>query len=389
MSNPLFVKKRKSILKKILISAAIIVALVLFLELMVRLLFPQNLNYTMFDKNLMFKQVPNLEFRYFWIEFDNQIKFNSKGLRDFEYLYEKDGNTYRILMLGSSLLEGLQVEMNETFPKILEKRLNDRRNSNTKYEVINTGVGGYGTENELLYFEIEGLKYNPDMVILTVPLRDIDTNLLSPLTNVENGTLKKNTPVSQNFLKGTMLYCSRYMHLCAWTHNVLLQNLKDNELSRNLFEILGISSKGDDKKVNTRTGSEVYLKNNSDLFNEGLSEMFLTILETEKIADQNDINFVLMTLPDQEQVDNKSYQEFLQKNNLTEKETERFKFQRIVREFAVANNITLIDPIDSLRKKNLNNDVYLKVGAHFNKFGHEAIADYLYTELNKMPRAKS
>ncbi len=44
-------------------------------------------------------------------------------------------------------------------------------------EVINAGCAGYGTDNELLFFQNEGYKYNPDITILCIfPWNDIRNN---------------------------------------------------------------------------------------------------------------------------------------------------------------------------------------------------------------------
>ncbi|MBS3159124.1 hypothetical protein J4206_07610, partial [Candidatus Woesearchaeota archaeon] len=115
--------KIKSLVKSASIIAVSIIFILAALEITLRLFLPQNLNYTMFDGNYMFKHVPGLEFRYFWKEFDNIVKFNSKGLRDYEYDYGKKSDAYRILILGDSLPAALQVSLNETFPKILEQKL--------------------------------------------------------------------------------------------------------------------------------------------------------------------------------------------------------------------------------------------------------------------------
>src|SRR5439155_17412844 len=67
---------------------------------------------------------------------------------------------FRILVLGDSFTEGLQVEQDETFPKLLEQRLGDG------VEVLDAGVSAYGTDSELLFWESEGWKYRPDLVLL-------------------------------------------------------------------------------------------------------------------------------------------------------------------------------------------------------------------------------
>lgn len=95
-------------------------------------------------------------------------QINSKGLRDREIAYEKGGGVFRILVLGDSFMEGYQVALRETMPKVLERKL--RAAASEWIEVINGGVGGFGTDNELLFFTHEGVKYGPDLTMLALYL---------------------------------------------------------------------------------------------------------------------------------------------------------------------------------------------------------------------------
>jgi hypothetical protein len=91
-------------------------------------------------------------------------KINSHGLRDYEYSYEKPENTFRIVILGDSFTEALQVALDSTFHQILERRLN-AGHGGKKHEVIAMGVSGMGTLEEMLWYETEGRKYHPDLVL--------------------------------------------------------------------------------------------------------------------------------------------------------------------------------------------------------------------------------
>ncbi len=126
-------------------------------------------------------------------EYSTYIKINSKGLRDTEYSYGKGDNTVRILVLGDSFTAGLQVPEQETFPKVLEAEL-QRHYPATNIEVINAGVVGYGTDNQLAYFTHEGYKYQPDLVLLAFFTgNDITDNIWQSLYELEDGRL---VPVS-------------------------------------------------------------------------------------------------------------------------------------------------------------------------------------------------
>lgn len=96
-----------------------------------------------------------------------RVTINSKGLRDREIPYEKASGTTRILMLGDSTTAAMQVTLEETFVKQLEAALNEDPGS---FEVINAGVNAYGTDNELLFYRLEGYKYDPDIVFLNMYL---------------------------------------------------------------------------------------------------------------------------------------------------------------------------------------------------------------------------
>lgn len=103
-----------------------------------------------------------------------KVKTNSKGLRDVEHEYQPAPGVFRIVVLGDSFMEAYQVELEESLPRRLQRALKERR-----VEVINMGVGGYGTIQELLVLKEEGLKYQPDLVILAfLPTNDIRNNSL-------------------------------------------------------------------------------------------------------------------------------------------------------------------------------------------------------------------
>lgn len=99
------------------------------------------------------------------------VNINSKGLRDKEYPYKRIPGEKRVLVLGDSFTYGLGVNQQEIFTEVLENQLKDT-------EVINAGVMGYSTDQELLWFKEEGVKYKPDLVILVVCGNDIPMNNL-------------------------------------------------------------------------------------------------------------------------------------------------------------------------------------------------------------------
>ena len=101
------------------------------------------------------------------------VRTNSKGLRDEDYAYEKSAKAKRILLLGDSVVVGLEVLRQDVIDVKLEELL--RRHGN--YEVINTGNHGYGTDQQYLYLTHEGYKYSPDIIIHVAVKNDPTENI--------------------------------------------------------------------------------------------------------------------------------------------------------------------------------------------------------------------
>jgi hypothetical protein len=120
---------------------------------------------TVEDLDLLYKPSPGAETT------QNGIyqKINSAGFRDREFPIEKTPGTKRIIFLGDSIVYGQDIPLEETIPKQLEKYLIE---SGEKAEVLNFGVVGYETSQELIRLKTLGLKYKPDIVILDYTLND-------------------------------------------------------------------------------------------------------------------------------------------------------------------------------------------------------------------------
>lgn len=107
------------------------------------------------------------------------IKTNSDGLRDREHEKTKAPNSFRIAIIGDSYPEALPVPLEEAFWSVMAGKLEQCNNiGDKKVEVINFGVSGYGTAQELLTLRERVSAYSPDMVILAVTTNnDISDNL--------------------------------------------------------------------------------------------------------------------------------------------------------------------------------------------------------------------
>ena len=123
------------------------------------------------DPQLGWRHVANRTVTFQAPEYSITERFNSRGVRGPEYSLEKDTDEYRIVVLGDSFAEGYTVEFEELFSEVLKQRLNEQ--GGRRVEVINLGVGGYSTDQELLLYQTQGIHYRPDLVILMFHDNDV------------------------------------------------------------------------------------------------------------------------------------------------------------------------------------------------------------------------
>jgi hypothetical protein len=96
------------------------------------------------------------------VEWRTYSRINGAGFRDHEAVEARD-DRLRILVLGDSFAEGLQVDQEAGFPALLERELGAR---GVRAEVVNASVAGWGTDNQLLFYVRDGWRYRPDVVLL-------------------------------------------------------------------------------------------------------------------------------------------------------------------------------------------------------------------------------
>jgi hypothetical protein len=130
---------------------------------------------------------PNSEFWHTSVDGSWRFVTNERGFRDVRRLdYAKPADTLRVLSLGDSHTQGYEVRQEATFSAVLERYLNGR---GVKAEVLNAGVSGFSTAEELAFLENEGYKYEPDVVVLGFYANDFEDNLKAGLFMLDRGQL--------------------------------------------------------------------------------------------------------------------------------------------------------------------------------------------------------
>ncbi len=128
--------------------------------------------YAQFDDFLGWVNKPNRTFS----SRGANVRTNSLGFRGGIVPFQKPKDEFRILFLGDSQLFGIGVDEEHILTSILENNLQS-------VKTINTGVIGYGTDQEFLALKSKGIKFSPDLIIVVINAHDLTDNINKTMRN--------------------------------------------------------------------------------------------------------------------------------------------------------------------------------------------------------------
>jgi hypothetical protein len=324
------------------------------------------------------------------------IRINSDGLRDREHPIAKPANTFRIAILGDSYAEAIQLPMQLAFWSIMESRLQScAAVANERVEVINFGVSGYGTAQELLTLREKVWKYDPDVVLLAVTTgNDISDNsrALKRADDLPYFVLANEQLVlDDSFRNSQALRWHRTRLGQAWesliNHSAALQTIREG--------ILAMSD-----SYHKRTGAanpdealfnEPYHAPRDAAWNDAWRVTEALIVEINKEVRSKGRQFFLVTLSNPAQVnpDPKYRADFIQQNGISD----LFYPDRRIQSLCEREGIASLILAPKLQEYAEHNHVFLhgfeaRIGkGHWNERGHalagELIADWLCPQLSR------
>ena len=243
-----------------------------------QLLFPRYVTASDFGVRM---NVPDARYWHTSPEMRVQFRINSMGIRsDREYSFEKPEGIIRIVGLGDSFTQGYEVEVEETYLYRLEEMLRAR---GLPVEVINLGVSGYGTAEELIMLREFGLRFDPDVVIVGHYQNDLADNVRSNLYGLdESGELIR---VAASYLPAVRIRDKLYSF---WTYRWLAGH----------SQLFSLVREGMAKLVKRKM-----LEGNTGRLGQGEAEQYAAQLEArlldemKKLCAQRGIGFLVLDIP--------------------------------------------------------------------------------------------
>jgi lysophospholipase L1-like esterase len=145
------------------------------------------------------------------------VAINSLGLRDRELDRPKPPRTVRIVGVGDSVTFGYGVRLDDTFLKVLERRLNATAPNGPRYEVVNAGIEATGLDYYHGFIQSAAPALEPDLVLVNLALNDI-AEYTAPSPGARTGASPLTPPgvirqVNDFLLDHSQLYLTSYLNL--------------------------------------------------------------------------------------------------------------------------------------------------------------------------------
>jgi len=362
--------------------------------------------YYEYDPLYGWKKIPNLNtVRITAGKLHIRYEINSKSIRGPEYSYEKAGNEYRILILGDSFTEGFMVEFDNLFSEVLKRTLNNKSQEKF-YEVINAGTSGWSTDQELIYFQTEGKRYNPDLTILMFYENDITYNnrpkdwgmYYKPLFKLERGKLLlTNVPVPKpdkfiyyNYLESKQISIfkkiRKWLHEHSYLYNLIKERINNTYFLRKIAIKYHLMKDTKKEKDLLPLEYRVWEKKSNDAVRDAWEITEAMIVKLKEEAESIGSNLLVFNIPFEGSIYQKEWDKLKRKYGLLDDEWNVEQAGIELEAICKRNNIDFLNPTELFRgwAKEVEKDgirLYDPIDHHWtvegNKFAGEILADYI------------
>ena len=366
------VNKRYSVAVTI---AALVAALgvgLLLSESLLRLFYPQTLGVWAQTRDGLILLRPTLHV--FHEGFGTHVQTNSFGFRDREHKLGKPAGTLRILLLGDSFMEALQVDAEDAFSVLLERELQGLLGC--QVEVISAGVSGWGTDDEVTYLKRKGAEFDPDVVLFAATLHnDISDNLEGRYHIVDQGQLIEKPIREMPWYTYWGLEARSYLASHSHLYQIVYQSWKS----------LGRSDAGA-----RLTSHVVELMRNvqNDEVKRGWWVTQKLLEEAKSLARADGFKLAMFIIPTVYEVDERSYRDLITAHQLIGSDLNRDKPVETLAAILDREEIQAINLLPEFRTRSNDSgqQLYIQGDGHFNKEGHRLAASVVSRDLARKIR---
>jgi lysophospholipase L1-like esterase len=348
-------------------------------ELLVRTLSPQSKKNFRFEPTVGVTRIPNSTFAFYTFADHKKIihHTNADGFRTANYPVQKASGVFRIVLLGDSFTEAIQVEDNQSFASLLEQYLNTHSDEK-KFEVLNLGYSGYSAAQAYLALKKFGLKYQPDLVIFNIlPQAMIARNSQT----LENGQSKPFFKVEEDKLVQTVWPQANRL---PWIFSFITDHLVLPRFLYDKYQTLTSGLKATSQTTNTSNAgvgrNMVYNIEYPTEWQEAWTITKHLIAAMNQDAKDAGAKFIVVSLPSAIQTVTRFKTEA---ESAAGNQTLDFqKPDKLLAEFLTQQGIKFLPLYDFFVAAPDNEKFYLKGDWHLSPAGHELVAEKIQNFLN-------
>jgi len=291
------------------------------------------------------------------------VNMNGEGFFDISHTVSKPEGVKRLLFLGDSFTAGIGIPKKDRFTDLVYDGLS------SDHEVLNMGIWGYSTGQELLVFKEKGLKYSPDIVVLCMFVDDLfcghlfsvnEGTYIKPKFAISHDDLQlRNVPVGNNHSSSALwnMLLTRYYKL------------------RNRIEM--------GTEYAERGWLSVFDK--TYLHNDRYYLCLRLLGEIANLAKACGARFLVVCIPWKEQI----VEEHIRRNGQPYAgiPLDRLDLglpQRIVAQYCRQLGIPVLDLLPVFKKHSLSEKLFFEKDLHWTKAGHRLAATKILEHLKKL-----
>lgn len=358
-------ERAKQLSINLLVLAAALIIFFLVAETAVRLATMDDPRYenpprTKGHPDYVYTRHPDIEYSRFFVDMNETIRLqtNAKGFPGELIPYENPEDKRRIFITGDSMTECYHPGQENCYTTRLEELLGP------EWQVISMASSSYATDNEYKIIEKEGVRYEPEIVIVQFVWNDIGTITRNHIFKVVDGELVDRTPVV-DYRRDSITWVTTNSHFARMLY----------------LNIYNINSKRQDKHL-LIPGAQLHLFQEETQPEEAYEKLGLIFGKLQELSETNDFELYVLIIPFREQVNAEARKALLSRKNLSQDLALGLPYQRVINELE-ERNISSIYPLDSFITYETTSSSYYKADVHLNARGHERLAKEVYERITQ------
>jgi hypothetical protein len=318
-------------------------------------------------------------------EFAVRFETNERGLRVGNPPYEKAADGFRVMVLGDSFIESAHVSAEDAMTTQLQTLLRGSL-PGRPVDVVNAGVAAYGTAQQYLYFETEGYKYQPDVVVLVV---FIGNDLLDNVRRAYGAYDRPYFEVNEGGgLQQTGFPRRNPDHAARWDEPLIRNSTAYNFLKSGVWDKLERwDERSGESGVDPVRDYEIYETKLQRKMRRSWAITDLLVKELNERCEEFGARLVVVAAPSYRQLVPENFARLLQQEHL---DGDRYSIDlpnQLLADLTSRRGIAYLDLLPRLREASTGDPfrLYYPKNAHWNPDGHRFVAERIHNFLRRNP----